>query len=188
LEDTQEVIYMDDTELHRERILRHAGPVITGRFVGFGTAYTREVKIGQPLVLVVFVTATIAHAVLAVVLAALRSGGRGARRKFKDLKKGPEFLVTPVRLQDELGQLYEAEMHGHLPQSALQRGDLVQVRTRAQKDPKMAVMLDQVLNLTTMQPFTPRIPTMWSHLGPALLLQAAAGAVFAALIVAAWTR
>ena len=179
---------MDDTELYRERILRHAGPVITGRFVGFGTAYTREVKIGQPLVLAVFVTATITHALVAVVLSALRGGGHGARRKLRELKKGPEFLVTPVRLRDDLGQIYEAEMHGHLPQSALHRGDLVQVRTRPQKDPKMMVQLDQVLNLTTMQPFTPRIPTMWSHLGPALLIQAVAGAAFAALIVTAWIR
>jgi hypothetical protein len=179
---------MDDTELHRERILRHAGPVITGRFIGFGTAYTREVKVGQPLVLVVFVTASIAHTLVAVALAALRSGSRGARRKLKDLKKGPEFLVTPVRLRDDLGQVYEAEMHGHLPQSAVYRGDLVQLRTRPQKDPKMPVRLEQLLNLTTMQPFQPRIPTMWSHLGPALLLQAAAGAAFAALVVAAWSR
>ena len=26
---------MDDTELHRERILRHVSPIITGRFLGF---------------------------------------------------------------------------------------------------------------------------------------------------------
>ena len=175
---------MDDTELYRERILRHAGPVITGRFVGFETAYTREVKIGQPVLLAVFVAASITQAIGA----AVRRSGSGDRRKLKDLKKGPEFLVTPVRLRDDLGQVYEVEMHGHLPQSALHRGDLVQVRTQPQKDPKMAVKMEQVINLTTLQPFTPRIPTMWSHLGPALLLQATAGAVVAALVVAAWIR
>ena len=42
---------MDDTELYREQILRHAGPVITGTFVGFRASYTRPVKIGQPVVL-----------------------------------------------------------------------------------------------------------------------------------------
>jgi len=174
---------LDDTELYREQILRHAGPVITGRFLGFQTAYTREVKIGQPVLLAVFVSASIVHAIAA----AMRRGG-GSRRKFKDLKKGPEFLVTPVRLRDDLGRIYEVEMHGHLPQSALQRGDLVQVRTQPQKDPKMPVKLHQVINLTTLQPFTPRIPTMWSHLGPALLLQATAGAIVVALVVAAWIR
>jgi hypothetical protein len=175
---------MDDTELYREQILRHAGPVITGRFLGFQTAYTREVKIGQPVLLAVFVAASITHAIGA----ALRRSGGGARRKLKDLKKGPEFLVTPVRLRDDLGQIYEVEMHGHLPQSALHRGDLVQVRTLPQKDPKMAVKLQQIINLTTLQPFTPRIPTMWSHLGPVLLLQATAGAIVTALVVAAWVH
>jgi len=52
---------MDDTELYREQILRHAGPVITGRFLGYHPSYTREVKIGQPLVLAVFVCATVAR-------------------------------------------------------------------------------------------------------------------------------
>jgi hypothetical protein len=175
---------MDDTELYREQILRHAGPVITGRFVGFQTSYTREVKIGQPALLVVFVAAGIVQAIGAL----LRRGSGGARRKLKDLKKGPEFLVTPVRLRDDLGQVYEVEMHGQLPQSALHRGDLVQVRTRPQKDPKMAVRLHQIINLTTLQPFTPRIPTMWSHFGPALLIQATAGVAVAALVAAAWMR
>jgi hypothetical protein len=181
---------MDDTELYREQILRHAGPVITGRFAGFQTSYTREVKIGQPVLLVVFVAAGIAHAVVAVLVALLRSGSGagGARRKLKDLKKGPEFLVTPFRVRDDLGQVYEVEMHGHLPQSALHRGDLVQLRTVPQKDPKMPVRLQQVINLTTLQPFTPRIPTMWSHLGPALLIQAVVGVAVALLIAAAWMR
>ena len=177
---------MDDTELYRERILRHAGPVITGRFLGFRTSYTREVKVDQPLLVAVFVTATLTQLIGALLLALLRSGGGGARRKFKDLKKGPEYLVTPVRLRDDLGQTYEVEMHGQLPQSALHRGDLVQVRTRQQKDPDLAAKLEQVVNLTTLQPLTPRIPTMWSHLGPGLLIQAVLGLVLAVALAAAW--
>ena len=179
---------MDDTELYRERVLRHAGPVITGRFLGFRPSYTREVKVGQPLLVAVFVTAAIAQALGALIVALLRSGGGGSRRKFKDLKKGPEYLVTPVRLRDDLGQTYEVEMHGQLPQSALHRGDLIQVRTRAQKDPDLPVKLEQVLNLATLQPLTPRIPTLWSHLGPGLLLQAVVGLTLAALLVAAWIQ
>ena len=121
---------MDDTELYREQILRHAGPYITGRFLGFRTSYTREVRIGRPLVLVVFVTASIGR----ILGAMLRFGGGGVRRKFKELTKGPEFLVTPVRLRDDQGQLYEVEMHGHLTVSALHRGDLVQITTKEQAD------------------------------------------------------
>jgi hypothetical protein len=178
---------MDDTELYREQILRHAGPVITGRFLGFRASYTREVKVGQPLLIAVFVTATIAQLLGTLLLALLRSGGTGAaRRKFKELKKGPEYLVTPVRLRDDLGQTYEVEMHGQLPQSALHRGDLVQVRTVLQKDPDLPAKLVQVLNLETLQPYTPRIPTMWSHLGPGLLIQAVLGLTVATAVAAAW--
>jgi hypothetical protein len=171
---------MDDTELFREQILRHAGPVITGRFIGFGPSYTREVKIGQPLVLAVFVAATIARLIGSLIRL------KGVRRPLKDLKKGPEFLVTPVRLKDDLGQLYEVEMHGHLAASHLHRGDLVQMRTKAQDDPTLPVRLTTLLNLTTMQPLTPRVPTMWSHIGPALLIQAAFGVTLAIVVTAVW--
>ncbi|MGX6603818.1 hypothetical protein ACWKSP_16980 [Micromonosporaceae bacterium Da 78-11] len=171
---------MDDVELYREQILRHVSPVITGRFAGYQTAYTREVKVGQPVLILVFLAAGIAQLLGALIRM------RGARRSFKELKKGPEFLVTPVRLRDDLGQTYEVEMHGHLPQSALHRGDLVQLTTRPQKDPTLPVKLIQVVNLTTMQPLTPRIPTLWSHLGPALLLQAVLGSALALVVAAVW--
>jgi hypothetical protein len=177
---------MDDAELYREQILRHAHPVITGRFVGFQASYTRSVRVGQPLLLAVFVSAAVAQAIAAMLLAILRTGARGARRTFKDLKKGPEYLVTPVRLRDDLGQTYEVEMHGQLPQSALYRGDLVQVTTRPQQDPTLPVKMLRVVNLTTMQPLTPRIPTLWSHLGPGLLIQAVLGLTVAAAVAAAW--
>jgi len=171
---------MDEVELYREQILRHVSPVITGRFAGYQTAYTREVRVGQPLLVVLFLAAGIAQMLGALVRM------RASRRSFKELKKGPEFLVTPLRVRDDLGQTYEVEMHGHLPQSALHRGDLIQLTTRAQKDPRLPVKLVQVVNLTTMQPLTPRIPTMWSHLGPAMLLQAFLGLTVALAITAAW--
>ena len=178
---------MDDTDLHRELIIRHAGPIITGRFIGYRASYTREIKVGQPLLLAVLLAAGVAAAIATLILSVLRtgSGTRAARRKFKELKKGPEFLVTPIRLRDELGQAYEVEMHGHLAQSALHPGDLVQVTTRPQKDPDLPVKLHHVVNLTTMQPLTPRIPTMWSHLGPGLLLQAFLGFLLAAVVLGA---
>ena len=173
---------MDDTELHRERILRHVSPIITGRFLGFQASYTREVQVGRPLAVAVFMMAGIAQLIGAL----LRM--KPARRSLKELRKGPEFLVTPVRLRDDLGQTYEIEMHGQLPQSALHRGDLIQVRTQPQADRTLPVKLMQVVNLTTMQPLTPRIPTRWSHLGPALLLQAAAGLTIVGAVLAVWLR
>jgi len=171
---------MDDTELHREQILRHVSPIITGRFTGFGSAYTREVKMGQPLVVAVFLSATIARLIGALVRL------KGVRRRFKELKKGPEFLVTPMRIRDDLGQVYEVELHGHLAASALHRGDLVQLTTQPQADPTLPVRLLRMVNCTTMQPLTPRIPTMWSHLGPALLLQAVLGVTITIAVAAAW--
>jgi hypothetical protein len=171
---------MDDTELYREQILRHYGPVITGRFLGFRDSYTREVKVGQPLLLVLYTTAS----VIAMLMSLIRSGG--TRRKFKDLKKGPEYLVTLMRLRDDLGQVYEVELHGQLPQSALHRGDLVQLRVLPQKDPDLPVRLQQVINLETLQPFRPWVPTMWSHLGPGLLIQAVLGTIVTLAIVTAW--
>lgn len=173
---------MDEVELYRERILRHVSPVITGRFAGYQSSYTREVKVGQPLLILVFLAAGVGQLIASV----LRMSP--SRRSFKELKKGPEFLVTPVRVRDDLGQVYEVEMHGHLPQSALHRGDLVQLATRPQKDPALPVRLVQVVNLTTMQPLTPRIPTMWSHLGPALLLQAMLGVAVLLAVTAFWVR
>jgi len=173
---------MDEVELYRERILRHVSPVITGRFAGYQSSYTREVKVGQPLLILVFLAAGVGQLIASV----LRMSPN--RRSFKELKKGPEFLVTPVRVRDDLGQVYEVEMHGHLPQSAMHRGDLVQFATRPQKDPALPVRLVQVVNLTTMQPLTPRIPTMWSHLGPALLLQAILGLSVLVAVTAFWVR
>ena len=173
---------MDDVELYREQILRHVSPVITGRFAGYKTSYTREVKVGQPLLILVYLTAAVGRWVGGL----LRM--RGPSRSFKDLKKGPEYLVTPVRLRDDLGQVYEVEMHGHLPQSALHRGDLVQLRTQPQSDPTLPVKLTRVINLTTMQPLTPRIPTRWSHLGPALLLQAFLGVIVLGALLAVMVR
>jgi hypothetical protein len=77
-------------------------------------------------------------------------------------------------------------MHGHLPQSAIHRGDLVQLRVKPQRDQVLPVRLEQVINLTTMQPLTPRIPTMWSHMGPALLIQAVLGVLLASAVIAFW--
>jgi hypothetical protein len=179
-----------DTELFRERIIRQAVPTVTGRFVGYRPSYTREIKVAQPLLLAVLVAAGVARAMGALVLSALRAGtgAPSARRRFRDLRKGPEFLVTPVRLRDDFGQAYEVEMHGHLPQSALHKGDLVQIATVAQKDPTLPVRMRHAVNLTTMQLLTPHIPNLWSHFGPGLLLQAGLGLGVATVAAAAWLR
>ncbi len=176
-----------DPRLYGDPVIRHGGPVVNARFERYGTGWTREVRIGQPLLVAVVAAAAVTRALGAATVSVLRRGaGTGAaRRRLKDLRKGPEYLVTPVLLRDDVGVRYEVELHGHLPQSALQRGDLVQVHARAQKDRALADRVTHIVNLTTHQVLTPHIPTLWSHLGPALLLQAVLGLLAAGALLAA---
>lgn len=158
---------------------RQPGLIITGHVVRQLTGYPREIKVGQPVLAAVLAAAGVAKLVGLLVSSVLRagSGAGGSRRKLSELRKGPEFLVTPLRIRDTGGVLCEMEIHGHLPQSALQGADHVQVTVRRQKDPELPPRVERIVNLTTGQQLTPHIPTLWSHLGPALLLQATIGAL-----------
>ncbi|ROT29714.1 hypothetical protein [Micromonospora sp. HM5-17] len=161
-----------DHDLFPERVAWRSGPVITGHVVRLLEGYSREIRVRQPILIAVLVTAGLFRLVLRPVAAALRPGDRP---RWKDLRKGPEFLVTPLRLRDDTGVLCEVEIHGHLPQSALEPRDHIQVTVRSQKDAGLAPRVERIVNLTTGQLLTPRTPTVWSHLGPALLLQAMIG-------------
>lgn len=177
-----------DSELFAARAAAHrAGPIITGHVVRLAEGYGREVTVGQHILIAVLFAAGIAR-VLGLLLATLRQagGGGGARRRWRELRKGPEFLVTPLHLRDARGILCEIEIHGHLPQSALDPGDHIQVTVRGQKDAELPPRVERIVNITTRQLLTPRIPTLWSHLGPALLLQATLGLLLVAALVA-WT-
>lgn len=173
-----------DSDLRRPRILRPTGKIFTGRVVRFMDGYTREMRVGQPILVVVMTAAGLTQALTLLVRTLLKAGTGGpARRSFKELKKGPEFLVTPMRLRDADGQLYEVELHGHLAQSAVHPGDHVQLTLRDQGDPDLPPRIERIVNITTTQWLTPRPPTVWSHLGPPLLLQAFVGMLLVALVV-----
>jgi hypothetical protein len=173
-----------DTDLHTPRVVHPTERIVTGRVLRLLEGYPREVRVGQPVLVAVLTAAGVVGLLLRVVRALLSSGGGGARRRFKDLKKGPEFLVTPLRLRDRAERLIEVELHGHLPQSALHPGDHVQLTLRPQRDPDLPPRIERIVNLTTGQLLTPRTATVWSHLGPPLLLQAALGALLLAGIAA----
>ncbi|GAB7042131.1 MULTISPECIES: hypothetical protein [Catenuloplanes] len=177
-----------DKELFPEPVVRRFGPVVTGRFLNYLAGYTRELKVDQPILMLVFVAATTAQLVGTALLSLVRgAAGSGAtRRKFKELKKGPEFLVTPMRIRGDDGQLYEMELHGHVGQSTILRQDHIQVRVRPQKDPQLQPRVERIVNITTQQVIVPHPPTIWSHLGPGMLLQAAAGLVIIGLAVTLW--
>ncbi|GFJ94770.1 hypothetical protein Prum_084120 [Phytohabitans rumicis] len=131
---------------------------------------------GQPVLVAVLAAASVARIIGRLVVSVLRAGsGGGSRRSWKELRKGPEYLVTPLRIRATDGVLCEMEIHGHLPQSALEPSDHVQITVRRQKDPELAPRVERIVNLTTAQLLTPHPPNLWSHLGPALLAQAAIG-------------
>lgn len=176
-----------DRELFPERPAYPRGPIITGRVIRLRDGYSREMKIRRPALVAVLTAASVARLIGVLVLSVLRAGtGSGGRRKFKELRKGPEFLVTPLRLRDSDGVLYEMEIHGHLPQSALEPADHIQVTVRSQKDADLAPRVERIVNITTGQLLTPRIPTLWSHLGPALVLQSLVGLLVLGLVVAGY--
>ncbi|MGC4896793.1 hypothetical protein [Micromonospora sp. DT31] len=166
-----------DTELPIRRVVHPTERVVTGRLVRLMEGYARQVRVGQPVLVAVLTAAGVAVLLLRVARALLSSGTRGAGRRFKELKEGPEFLVTPVRVRESTGRLVEVELHGHLPQSALHPGDHVQLTLRPQRDADLPPRIERIVNVTTGQLLTPRTATLWSHLGPALLLQATAGAL-----------
>jgi hypothetical protein len=174
-----------DKELFPEPVAHRPGPIINGHVVRLSPGYPREVKVGQPVLVAVLAAAGVARLIGRLVLALLRAGsGGGSRRSFKEMRKGPEFLVTPLRIRASDGVLCEMEIHGHLPQSALEPSDHVQVTVRRQKDPELPPRVERIVNLTTAQLLTPHHPTLWSHLGPTLLAQAAIGALVFATVTA----
>jgi len=60
----------------------------------------------------------------------------------------------------------------------------VQLTLRRQGDPDLPPKIERIVNLTTGQLLTPRTATLWSHLGPPLLLQAVLGALLVTALVA----
>ncbi|MFU8852504.1 hypothetical protein ACNAW0_16175 [Micromonospora sp. SL1-18] len=176
------MVFMD-ADLHIRRVVQPTERIVTGRLVRLLTGYPREVRVSRPTLVAVLAAAGTVR-LLSPLVRAMRRGAGGSRRSFKELKKGPEFLVTPVRLRDVADRLLEVELHGHLPQSALHPGDHVQLTLRPQRDADLPPRIERIVNLTTGQLLTPRTATVWSHLGPPLLLQAALG-VLLVLSVAA---
>ncbi|GIF71956.1 hypothetical protein [Asanoa siamensis] len=169
-------------------VFYHSGPTLTGRVVRLMPGYAREMKVGQPILVAVLAAATVGRLIGRAILSALQAGTRGAApRRFKDLRKAPEFLVTPLRLRDTAGRLCEVEIHGHLPQSALEPSDHIQVTVVRPKDRSTPPKVERIVNITTGQLLRPRIPTLWSHIGPALLLQAVLGLTLVGVIATAFT-
>jgi hypothetical protein len=155
-----------------------------GRVIEVEESYAREVGV-PPAVLVPLLAAALVVDLLGLLVAAvLRIGLPTARRPFKTLRKGPEYMVTPIWVRDAGDALVEVEVHGHLNRSAIIRKDRIRTVTRRQKG-DLPLLAGPIENLTTGRVLRPRRATLVSHLGVGLFLQAALGLLLVGFVVAA---
>jgi hypothetical protein len=158
--------------------------VITGRVVKIEDAYARELSVPKGLVAIVLAVVTVARAATALLALVVRAKpGAGDGRGWKALCKGPEFRVTPVWIRDTDGLFAEVEVQGYLPGQALRPRDRVQVRALRQEGRHLPMRAQRIDNLTIGRRIVPRRPTVWTHFGPGLLIQAIIGLVLVVSLV-----
>jgi hypothetical protein len=156
-----------------------------GRLTEVEESYAREVGVPPIVLFPVLVTAMVVDLVGLLLGAILRTAMPTARRPFKTLRKGPEYMVTSIWVRDADDSLVELEVHGHLNRSALIRTDRIRTVARRQKG-DLPLLAGPIENLTTSRMLRPRRATLLTHLGFGLLLQAALGALLISLVGAAW--
>ncbi|HET8683608.1 MAG TPA: hypothetical protein VFM54_17345 [Micromonosporaceae bacterium] len=167
--------------------MRTKPSTVAGEITEADEAYSREQAVGWLVVLPVLAAAMVGHLVVRALAAVLRSPPPGGpvSRGLKELRKGPTRTVKQVWVRDVYGQVVEIEVHGYLhPKALLPRDQVVaSVRPQARKDlPPLAY---QIENITTGRVLRPHPPNLWTHLGPALIIQAAFGLLIVALLVLA---
>jgi hypothetical protein len=155
--------------------------IIYGRVASIEPAYPREVRVPPPVLAVVLVAAAVVRAAGRLLGSLLGARPGGAAPGWKALRKGPEFLVTPVLVRDADNQLVPVEIHGHMSTSALVLRDRVRAQVRWSRDAGLPPRAVRIENLTTGRMLRPRGATLWSHLGVGLLVQALLGAILMGL-------
>jgi hypothetical protein len=150
-------------------------PVIHGLVAKIESGYGREVKVPPPLLALIVAPGVPVRAAASVLRSATGTAGAAGQRGWRSLRKGPEFLVTPVLVRDAEQRLVPLEIHGHFSASALVAGDRIRAEVRWPADRGLPPRAMRIENLTTGQMLTPRGATLWSHLGPGVLLQGVAG-------------
>jgi hypothetical protein len=161
---------------------------IAGRVVEVDEAYARQEGLGWPLLAPLLIAAGLTRAIALLIAAITRAGGTagGGRRGLKELKRGPEFLVTPFVVRPDDGPPVELEIHGHMASGALVPGDMIVAQVRPQRRKDLPLRAYRIDNYTSDRAHAPNPPTRWTHLGLPLLLHAAAGVLIAALLVTAF--
>jgi hypothetical protein len=157
--------------------------VVLGQIVKVDESYGRELPV-PPIVLFPVVLAAIAAELVGLLVGTLlRTGPLGtARRPIKALRKGPEYMVTPIWVRDADDSVVEVEVHGFLNRSALVRTDRIRTVTRPQKG-DLPPLTGDIENLTTGRTLRPRRATLLTHLGLGLILQAVVGLLIIAGVV-----
>jgi hypothetical protein len=151
---------------------------VSGEVIEVDDGYGREEGIGWNILLPILIAAGVGRVPgLLVEIAFRTSGSGGARRSIKDLRKGPEFLVTPFVVRDIGGVQVALEVHGHLSSSALMPGDHIVATVRPQRRADLPPRAYRVDNYTSGRAHSPHPPTRWTHIGPPLIVNAALGVV-----------
>src|SRR2546428_700254 len=119
--------------------LENASGEVVGMVVEVDPSYTRQIAVGWLVLLPILAAAGVAQLLLLLVAALLRAqAAPGAgRRKLKDLRRGPEVVVTPFSVRQSGGDLVDLELHGHLASSALLARDQVIAAVRPQHRPEL---------------------------------------------------
>ena|SRR5947209_8503074 len=107
--------------------------VIMGRITEVEESYAREVGVPPIILFPVWIAALAVDIVGLLIGTVLRIRIPTARRPLKALRKGPEYMVTPIWVRDADDSLVEVEVHGHLNRSALIRTDRIRTVARQQK-------------------------------------------------------
>jgi hypothetical protein len=158
--------------------------IVLGQITKVEDSYARELPVPPVLLFPLLLAALAAEFVGLVVGTILRTGPPGtARRPFKSLRKGPEFMVTPIFVRDADDSDLEVEVHGYLSRSALIRTDRIRTRTYRQKG-DLPLLAGEIENLTTGRLVRPRRATLWTHFGTPLMLQCLVGAAVIGLSLA----
>jgi hypothetical protein len=149
--------------------------VVLGQIVRVDEAYGREVPVPPVVLFPLLIAALVPELIGLLIGTLLGKGALGtARRPIKALRKGPEYMVTPVWVKDADDSVVEVEIHGHLSKSALLRTDRIRTVTRAQKG-DLPPLAGEIENLTTGRTLRPRPANLRTHLGTALILQGVIG-------------
>ena len=161
----------------RQALRKTPGPEIAGVVVTVEPSYPREVGTGWRILLPILIVAGVAR-LLGLLVAAVLPNAKlsgGSRRTLKEMRRGPEFLVTEFTVREDDGTLVELETHGHLATGALLPRDRIRVRVRRQRRRDLPPRVYRVDNYTSGRAHGPHPQTMLTHLGPPLLFQALLG-------------